>query len=101
MNDQMEDRILEMVFCPDKKTFVDWLSKVIRGQVFCENDVIYFRNKDIKLNGGFLFQSDYTTKAVSIAFAIAGIQWPFLFPTLLEKVNKQWKSNKSKKTMAT
>ena len=93
MNDQIEDRILEMVFCDNADTIVNWLSKIIRGKVFVENDVIYFRNEDINLTGGVFFLSDYTSKAVMIAFSIAGIHWPFLFPKLLEKVNKQWRSH--------
>jgi hypothetical protein len=91
MNDQIENRIVEMVFTENKNIVVNWLSKIIRGEVYCQNDVIYFRNDDINLTGGVEFRSDYTTKAVMLAFAIAGIQWPFFFPSLLEKVNKQWK----------
>ena len=89
--EEAENRIVEMVFTENKDIIVNWLSKIIRGKVYCENEVIYFRNEDINLTGGVLLQSDYTTKAVMFAFAIAGIHWPFLFPSLLKKVNEKWK----------
>ena len=89
--EEAENRIAEMVFTENKDIIVNWLSTIIRGKVYWENEVIYFCNEDINLTGGFLLQSDYTTKAVMLAFAIAGIHWPFLFPSLLEKVNEKWK----------
>ena len=99
INDALEDRLVEMVFADDRDSLPNWLSKIIRGVVFIENDTIYFRNEDINLTGGVSIESDYTTKAVMVAFVIAGIQWPFLFPKLLEKVNKQWKLKCSKQNI--
>ena len=51
---EAENRIVEMVFTENKDTIVNWLSKIIRGKVYCENEVIYFRNEDINLTGGVL-----------------------------------------------
>lgn len=88
----IEDKIVQMTFEPDSETFIKWF-RVMVGNATIEDDIVVYETLDGR-RGGFDFRSDPSTKAVMIAFAIAGMQWTSFFPGLMGKVNKEWKKRK-------
>ena len=87
-----ENKIVQMTFEPDPETFIKWF-RVMAGTATIEDDIVVYETLDGR-RGGFDFRSDPSTKAVMIAFAIAGMQWTSFFPGLMGKVNKEWKKRK-------
>jgi len=88
----IEDKIVQMTFEPNPETFIKWF-RVMVGNATIEDDIVVYETLDGR-RGGFDFRSDPLTKAVMIAFAIAGMQWTSFFPGLMGKVNKEWKKRK-------
>lgn len=88
----LEDKIVQMAFEPNPETFINWF-RVMVGTATIEDNTVIYETLDGR-RGGFDFRSDPSTKAVMIAFAIAGMQWTSFFPGLMGKVNKEWKKRK-------
>ena len=95
LTDQCETRITEMVFCDDQEVFMKWLKSMVAEAEVDNEGTVYFTN-NLGNRGGFMFNSDPTTKAAMIGFAIAGQYWTKAFPTLLDKISVTWKKQKRK-----
>lgn len=67
-----EDRIVEMVFETDSTRFIQWLDLILE-KAEISDDVVSYQTTDNR-RGGFDWRCDPTTKAVMVAFAIAGMQ---------------------------
>lgn len=91
----IEDKIVQMTFDPNPETFINWF-RVMVGNATIEDDIVVYETLDNR-RGGFDFRCDPSTKAVMIAFAIAGMFWTQIFPGLMGKVNKTWKKQKAVK----
>ena len=90
----LEDKIVRMVFEADPEVFIMWF-RVMVGSASIEDNIVLYETLDGR-RGGFDFRSDPPTKTAMIAFAIAGLLWPQLFPGLMGKVNREWKGRKKK-----
>ncbi len=93
MTDKAEDRIVEMTFKfidGNTEEFAEWLQKIgatIKRR--SEDEIIFDGPSGV---GTGLFKGiDPINAAVCVAFAVAGVFWPFVFPNLLKKVEKEWK----------
>lgn len=84
-----EDKIVQMTFESNPETFINWF-RVMVGNATIEDDIVVYETLDDR-RGGFDFRCDPSTKAVMIAFAIAGMIWTQIFPGLMAKINKTWK----------
>lgn len=88
-----EDRIAEMVFKfidGDEEPLV-WLRKL--GCEVEEGEGYIRIANSFGMTIG-LVRSDPITVATAFGFAVAGAYWPFVFPHLLDIVNKEWRRRK-------
>jgi hypothetical protein len=88
-----EDRIIEMAFRfvdGDIKTVAEWLSGIGAKIERRDERELIFRGPS-GITTGLAEGIDPISAAVCIATAIAGLFWPFAFPSLLERVNAEWR----------
>lgn len=90
MEQIITQRLVEMTFAP-LDDVAGWLTRLgmeVRSQ---EEGVVTVRNPHLDITTAILANSDPVTRAVCLGFATFGVNWPFLCPRLLYKVNQEWR----------
>jgi hypothetical protein len=91
MQQAVIDRLVEMTFAPAQDV-ARWL-KTLGFEVEPQEDSVF-----IVRNGTFTTaiseHIDPINRAVCLAWVIAGMFWPHIFPGLLEAVNKEWRKRR-------
>ena len=93
MEELVTRRLVEMTFAPPDEV-AQWLTRLGMAVDRPEAGVVRIRNPYLNITTAFVAGSDPTTRAVCLAFAIAGPYWTCLFPHLLDMVNREWRSRR-------
>ena len=93
MPQAVTDRLVEMVFAPARDA-ARWF-ELLGFQVEAQEDGVF-----IVCNGNGTFRTaisdhiDPVNRAVCMAWVIAGMFWPIVFPGLLKEVGEQWRERR-------
>ena len=93
MEELVTHRLVEMTFAPMDEV-ADWLARLGMEVDRPETDVARIRNPYLKITTVFVSGSDPISRAVCLGFATAGPHWTYLFPRLLDMVNREWRSRR-------
>jgi hypothetical protein len=94
MQQAVVERLVEMVFAPAQDA-ARWFES-LGFQVEAQEDGVF-----IVCNGNGTFrtaisdQIDPVNRAVCMAWVIAGMFWPTIFPGLLKEIGKQWRKRRA------
>lgn len=83
-------RLVEITFAPLDEV-AGWLTRLGLEVEQREEGAVTVRNPYLNITTAILEKSDPITRAVCLAFAVAGQFWPAVMPNLLKEVNREWK----------
>lgn len=90
MNALVTQRLVEMTFAPLDEV-VAWLARLGLETDRREAGVVRVYNPHLDITTAVMERSDPVSRAVCLAFALASVYWPHVFPNLLTEVNKEWR----------
>lgn len=96
MQELVENRIVELAFTPWSELPAALRRIGLKVEVEEEGHTLVIQGESMRVG---LIDTDYTTKAVQIAFAYCGARWASFLPNLLSKVDKEWKQRSRTKKL--
>lgn len=88
--DKITQRLADMVWQPPD-IIAKWLSTMGIDETYRGEHSIGFYNPRLDVFGVIGTNIDPNTNAVSLAFLLAGMSWPEVYPNLQPLVNREWK----------
>lgn len=86
----ISDRIADMTFKPAAE-IGDWLARLGLTVTATADGAITIHNPWLTLTTALSDSLDPSTRAVTLAFSLLGAHWPQICPTLLPRVNREWR----------
>jgi hypothetical protein len=86
----ISDRIVTMTFQPARE-IGDWLARTGLTVTVQNDGAVVIHNPYLNLTTAISDSLDPVSRAVTIAFALLGVAWPQICPTLLTQVNREWR----------
>ena len=90
MNDLITQRLVHMTFALLDET-AGWLARLGMEVRRREEQTITVRNPFLNISTALLAGTDPITRAVCLATVLCGMHWVQVFPTLLTRVNREWR----------
>lgn len=96
MQDLIENRIVDLAFTPWADLPQELRRIGLKVEVEEEGHTLIIQGDSMRVG---LTDTDYTTKAVQIAFAYCGARWAAFLPNLLPKIDAEWKQRSRTKKL--